>query len=195
MSLSILPNKVTTPINNFNVQSAGYTQGFVIDNFSQNSLIRSGIQQSPGTDVIIAGRPIGIRLGSALQGNLVYSSTEISSYDGFAIYNGTTSATNVPGNTAPSIIDSVNYINKGDRFTLAVECSDALYNILSGVNVQQGIPVSWNYTTNQLDVFNGTTAFPVTVTGVAAGNSQVIDDSSVDGDINFVLGKVALIIV
>lgn len=215
MTFAFLPNKVTTPSNNFIADSTGYTQGFVIDNPAQNQLIRSGIIAAGATGIILGGIPISLTLnpqpsrngsgisGATLQGQSITRATALANYKGFSTYNGSNSGIIGGGNTAPVFLPGmfINYVNAGSGNTIGVKCSSALAAQLSGVSQAQGTPVSWDYTNNELDVFNALGSpsqqiqfTPATVVDISGINSRII---LVDGDgtISWTTGPVALIII
>jgi hypothetical protein len=210
------PNKVTTPSNNFAVDTKGYVQGMMIDNSPDINRIRSAFVDQSVVGNVQGGVPVQIYtdpsdpldsngVGQAtLTGGTLRPATALAQYSGFSIYNGNFSGFVGLGNTAPVVGagQNMNYVLKGSGVTLGVKCSDALAELLNAPATPINQQVSWDYTKNQLDIYDatGTTSQQILFTGITevldvSSNSAVIS-VAVDGTISWSYdGYVATVII
>lgn len=199
--ISFNPWLTTNAENSFSLQTIGATQGFIFDDPVINpTQISTAIVGSGNTAPLTGGWPLQVQLYTSSASReamnksalLATTNAEITAFSTFTYAeNGIV----VPGSdNAPlyGVGGTLNFLNFGTNARLVVQATPALMNSLTNgtpVNTQ----VSWNFTSNMLDVYNSTTgALPIkNIAEIFAGNALVVQQ--VSGMWKFVLGDAVAI--
>ena len=177
-SITINPYLTTNPGGLFDVDTNGFSQGFTWDNPSTYMYLEGGRFNPSSTVPMIGGVPIVENVAAENangQGPTIDIATTNASITGFSTFDRNYAAPQVPGSQVPLVYaggSAMFYrLNRGAR--IALQVSAALAAALGGgSSIQQ---VSWNFTTNMLDVYNATTgALPVKIVSGVNSNSKIV---------------------
>ena len=196
-NISFNPALTTSATNSFLLDTQGYTVGtFYNDDPAIRMSLTSGQLASTVSQPVWGGLLISESvpaINSGVMGNVIAIGTADTNYAGFTVFNQAYNMALVPGNSVPIAVANmtVNYFRKGSNAQIALACSTALSTAIEGGFTNQ--QVSWNYTTQQLDVYNATTgALPVLVLKVN-NNSKVPSYNSTTGAVTWTVGPAVII--
>ena len=195
-SISFNPVVTTSPQNTFLVETQGYMAGLTLDDPVSRMWLRSGPVSSSNTQPLWGGLPVELEvpaLNTSHVGLNVLLATTNATITGFSVFDQAYNGVTAPGSTAPQYGSgmSIAFYDLGSRARLAVPVSSALSSAAEGGSIIQ--QVSWNFTTNELDVYSSTTgALNVKVLYINS-NSQTLTYSSTNGTLNWTAGDVAVI--
>jgi hypothetical protein len=194
-TISFNPFGTTSPQNTFLLETNGYMAGLCLADPSSRMWLRSGVVSASNTQPLWGALPVELivpTLGSQNGLEVLLAGTN-ANLTGFAVfdqgYNGVIST----GSNAPQYNAgmSVPFYDLGSRIRVPVPVSSALAAAAEGGAINQ--QVSWNFTTNELDVYNSTTgALNVKVLGIFS-NSLTLTYDSATGSLNWTAGDVAVI--
>jgi len=149
MQISISPNQTTSPSNSFLLQTTGFVQGSYYDDPSSKNWLAAGFIASSVTQAVWGGMAItenipGISANQTGE-NLVLASAP-ANITGFTVFNQASNGLITPGNTVPQYGSgmSISYFRLTSNARIAVQCSNALANALTGGATNQ--QVSWDFT-------------------------------------------------
>lgn len=195
-SVSFNPVITTSPQNTFLVDTQGYMAGLTLDDPMSRMWLRSGPVSSSNTQPLWGGLPVELEvpaLNVTHVGLSVLLSASNATINGFTVFDQAYNGVTAPGSTAPQYGAgmSIAFYDLGSRARLAVPVSSALASAAEGGSILQ--QVSWNFTTNELDVYSSTTgALNVKVLYINS-NSQTLTYDSTTGTLNWTAGSVAII--
>lgn len=195
-SVQFNPVITTSPQNTFLVETQGYMAGLCLDDPISRMWLRSGPVSSSNTQPLWGGLPVELEvpaLNTSHVGLNVLLSTTNATITGFTVFDQAYNGVIAPGSTAPQYGAgmSIAFYDLGSRARLAVPVSSALASAAEGGSIIQ--QVSWNFTTNELDVYNSTTgALNVKILYINS-NSQTLTFDSTTGTLNWTAGDVAVI--
>ena len=195
-SISFNPVVTTSPQNTFLVETQGYMAGLTLDDPVSRMWLRSGPVSSSNTQPLWGGLPVELEvpaLNVSHVGLTVLLATTNATITGFSVFDQAYNGVTAPGSTAPQYGSgmSIAFYDLGSRARLAVPVSSALSSAAEGGSIIQ--QVSWNFTTNELDVYSSTTgALNVKVLYINS-NSQTLTYSPTNGTLNWTAGSVAVI--
>ena len=181
-SIAINPYLTTNPGGLFDVDTNGFVQGFTWDNPSTYMYLEGGIFNPSSTAPMIGGIPIVENVASENnngRGQTIDVATTNASITGFSTFDRNYAAPQVPGSSVPLVYaggSAMFYrLNRGAR--IALQCTSALATALGGGSSLQ--QVSWNFTSNMLDVYDSTTgALPVKIVSGVNSNSKIVSYDS-----------------
>ena len=207
--ISINPILTTNAAALFNVNSNGFVQGDAQDDPAVKFALCQGVYDFNAANPILGGMPIletipaltGLGPGKANVGayilNAIATGTYAHQINGFSVFNQAFGGITTPQSNAPTYQpgQSVNYYRAGSGARIPVRASNALIATITGGQPVNGIPCSWDYTGNQLDVYDGTNQFPFRILRVSpAGNNLTANYNAGAGTANWVTNEnVALI--
>ena len=194
-TISFNPYGTSSPQNTFLVDTQGYMAGLCLDDPISRMWLRSGIVSSSNTQPLWGALPVQLivpALGSQNGLGVLLASTnpEIA---GFTVFDQGYNGVIATGSNAPQYGagDSIPFYDFGSRARIPVPVSSALASAAEGGEIIQ--QVSWNFTTNELDVYNsGTGALNVKVLSIFS-NSLTLTYNSTTGALNWTAGSVAVI--
>jgi hypothetical protein len=194
-NITFNPATTSSPQTSFLVESQGYVQGVYWDDPATKQWLFSGLVSSSNTTILWGGIPVEIivpALGSDQQGNSVLMATTNSNIQAFTVMNQAYNGPMTPGGPPQYQVGfSIAYFLMGSNARIAVPISSALEAAVSGGTIAQ--QVSWNFTNNNLDVFN-TTALACKVLQVRR-QSKLISYNSGTGVLSWTTGAAAMIMI
>jgi len=174
MSISIDPYSTTNAPGTFKKSSDGYVQGMAMDDPAIRNSLAIGVLASTETLPIWGGLPIQetITIDSGATGGQISRSTAYDEVTGFSVFNQATAWVNSPASPVPtgSAGATVPFYRMGSGARIVLPIDPALISLDGSLITAQ---VSWNFTTNRIVAFS-TTALPVKVLNVNAGDSKVV---------------------
>lgn len=195
-SVQFNPVVTTSPQNTFLVDTQGYMAGLTIDDPISRMHLRSGPVSSSNTQPLWGGLPIQVQvppINSSRVGHPILLATTNATINGFTVFDQAYNGVTAPGSTAPQYGSgmSIAYYVSGYQVRLAVPVSSALASSAEGGSISQ--QVSWNFTTNELDVYSSTTGALNAEVLEINSNSLTLTYDSTTGTLNWTTGTVAII--
>lgn len=198
-SIAINPYLTTNPGGLFDVETNGLTQGFTWDNPSTYMYLEGGRYSSSATAQLVGGMPIVEDVANENSnglGQTISLATSNAAITGFSTFDRNYAAPQVPGSAVPLVYPggSAMYYRLGRGARLAVQVSAALASALGGgSSIQQ---VSWNFTTNMLDVYDSATgALPVKIISGVNSNSKIVSYDSTTQTYSWTTGTAVVIMI
>lgn len=192
------PMLTTNMQSGFALESNGFIQGLDLDDQVARMRLKTGKVSTAITNPVYAGVPVSAavpNIGDAQGGQILTQATDMAGYTGFFSYRQNYNAIIMPGNNVPLMIGGMTalWYPKGSLARIPVPVSAAL--ITAAENQPTTQQVSWNFTTNELDVYDATTgALPVDVEGFYE-NCMTISYNSTSGVYEWTVANAAVIMI
>lgn len=174
MSIAIDPYSTTNALGTFKKSSDGYVQGMAMDDPAIRNSLTIGVLASSETLPIWGGLPIQelISINDGAQGGQIKRSTSYATVTGFSVFNQANAWVNSPSSPVPTGSGgaTVPFYRMGSKARIVLPIDPALVSLDGSLITAQ---VSWDFTANRIVAFS-TTALPVKVINVNAGNSKVV---------------------
>ena len=198
-SIAVNPFLTTNPGGLFDVDTNGFSQGFTWDNPSTYMYLEGGIFNPSATVQLIGGLPI-VEIVASENGNgrgqTIEIATTNASITGFSTFDRNYAAVQPPGSGVPLVYPggSAMYYRLGRGARLGLQVTSALAAALAGgSSIQQ---VSWNFTSNMLDVYNSTTgALPVKIVSGVNSNSKIVTYDSTNQTYSWTTGTAVVVLI
>jgi hypothetical protein len=180
-SIAFNPMATTTFNGGFSYQSNGLVQGVAMDDPAVRFALAGGVLAADETTPMWGGVGIYAHVPPAASdtlGTIVGRAANLTPYAakqmvGFSVVNQATAWLTTPQSPAPTASPgmTVPYFLFGSGARIAVDCDATLAAALLNGTIEP--QVYWDFTNQQL-VASGTTALPVKVLRVQAGNSKIV---------------------
>lgn len=194
-TISFNPFGTSSPQNTFLVDTQGYMAGLCLDDPSSRMWLRSGLVSASNTQPLWGALPVELivpALGTQSGLTVLLADTN-PVIAGFTVFDQGYNGVIATGSNAPQYQAgmSIPFYDLGSRARVPVPVSAALASAAEGGEIIQ--QVSWNFTTQELDVYNSTTgALNVKILNIFS-NSKTLSYNSTTGALNWITGSVAVI--
>lgn len=170
--------------------------GMSLDDPTARMWLETGSISSSNTQPLWGGLPVELQvpaLNASRTGQIVLLAATNAEIEGFTVFDQAFNGVIAPGSTAAQYMVgmSIAFYKLGTNRRIGVPVSAALAAAAEGGQITQ--QVSWNFTTQQLDVYNATTGALNAKVLEINSNSQTLVYNSTNGTLNWTAGSVALI--